>query len=89
MSVDRSLKIRGALARHRNVLTRAERIEQLKEQEQWSEEDSLLGLPKVAHRKSHTGRKAAKEEAAKEEVTAATEAQTETPESSEKQAKQD
>lgn len=88
MSIDRSLKIRGALVRHRNVLTRAERIEQLKEQERWSEEDSLLGLPKVAHRKSHTGYKAAKEETAKE-VTAATEAQTETPESSEKEAKQD
>ena len=57
MSIDRSLKIRGALTRHRNVLTRAERIEQLKEEERWSEGDSLLGLPKIAHRKSHTGRK--------------------------------
>ena len=27
MSIDRSLKIRGALKRHRNVLTRAERVE--------------------------------------------------------------
>jgi len=66
MSIDRSLKIKSALRRHRNVLTRAERIEQLKEEERWSEEDSLLGLPKVAHRKSHVGRKAAKEEVAKE-----------------------
>jgi small basic protein (TIGR04137 family) len=57
MSVDPSLKIKGALSRHRNVLTRAERIEQLKEEERWSEGDSLLGLPKVAHRKSHAGRK--------------------------------
>jgi small basic protein (TIGR04137 family) len=57
MSVDRSLKIKGALTRHRNVLTRAERIEQLKTEEKWSEGDSLLGLPKVAHRKSHAGRK--------------------------------
>jgi len=57
MSIDPSLKIKGALSRHRNVLTRAERIEQLKEEERWSEEDSLLGLPKVAHRKSHAGRK--------------------------------
>ncbi len=75
MSIDRSLKIRGALSRHRNVLTRAERIEQLKDQEQWSEGDSLLGLPKVAHRKSHTGRKAASQEAQTEAT--ATEAQTE------------
>ena len=63
MSIDRSLKIRGALSRHRNVLSRAERIEQLKEEERWSEEDSLFGLPKVAHRKSHAGRKEATEEA--------------------------
>ncbi len=58
MSIDRSLKIRGALERHRNVLSRAERVEKLKEEERWSEErDSVLGLPKVAHRKSHAGRK--------------------------------
>ena len=57
MSVDRSLKIKGALTRHRNVLTRAERIEQLQNEEKWSEGDSLLGLPKVAHRKSHAGLK--------------------------------
>jgi len=69
MSVDPSLKIKGALSRHRNVLTRAERIETLKEEERWNEGDSLLGLPKVAHRKSHAGRKEAKEKAA-EEVTA-------------------
>jgi small basic protein (TIGR04137 family) len=57
MSIDRSLKIKGALSRHRNVLSRTERIEKLKEEERWSEGDSLLGLPKVAHRKSHAGRK--------------------------------
>jgi len=59
MSIDRSLKVKGALSRHRNVLTRAERIERLKDEERWSEGDPLLGLPKVAHRKSHAGRKAA------------------------------
>ena len=75
MSIDRSLKIKGALSRHRNVLTRAERIEQLKDEERWSEENSLLGLPKVAHRKSHAGRKAADKEA--EAATA--EAAAETP----------
>jgi small basic protein (TIGR04137 family) len=57
MSVDRSLKVRGALERHRNVLSRAERVEQLKDEERWAEGDSLLALPKVAHRKSHAGRK--------------------------------
>ncbi len=58
MSIDRSLKIKGALARHRNVLTRAERVGKLKDEERWQEDDSVLGLPKVAHRKSHAGRKA-------------------------------
>ena len=57
MSIDRSLKIRGALERHRNVLTRAERVEKLKEEERWDEGNSMFGLPKVAHRKSHAGRK--------------------------------
>jgi small basic protein (TIGR04137 family) len=71
MSVDRSLKIKGALTRHRNVLTRAERIEQLKNEEKWSEGDPLLGLPKVAHRKSHAGRKG-KEAPAKETETEST-----------------
>ena len=79
MSVDRSLKIKGALTRHRNVLTRAERIEQLKDEDRWSEGDSLLGLPKVAHRKSHAGRKG-KEAPAKEAVTEV-EAAAETPKS--------
>ena len=68
MSIDRSLKIKGALSRHRNVLSRAERVEQLKEEERWSEGDSLLGLPKVAHRKSHAGRKD-KDDIEKEETT--------------------
>jgi len=75
MSIDPSLKIKGALTRHRNVLKRAERIEQLKEEERWTEEDSLLGLPKVAHRKSHAGRKDAEEV----DTEAATEATAETP----------
>ena len=76
MSIDRSLKVKGALSRHRNVLTRAERIEQLKDEERWAEGDSLIGLPKVAHRKSHAGRKV-KEAPAKE---VATEVAAETPE---------
>ncbi len=77
MSIDRSLKIKGALSRHRNVLTRAERIEKLKDEERWSEGESLLGLPKVAHRKSHAGRKEAPaKEAVTEEVAAEAEAET-------------
>jgi small basic protein (TIGR04137 family) len=83
MSIDPSLKIKGALTRHRNVLSRGERIEQLKDEERWKEGDSLLGLPKVAHRKSHAGRKG-KEIPEKE--AAATEAVAETTESEAKEA---
>jgi len=86
MSIDRSLKVKGALSRHRNVLRRAERIEQLKEEERWSEGDSLFGLPKVAHRKSHAGRKAAKAEVAKEAAATEVEAEAaETPEAEKKE----
>ncbi len=90
MSIDRSFKIKGALERHRNVLSRAERIEKLMEEERWDEQQSLFGLPKVAHRKSHAGRKAAKEEAAPTEAEVegealATEETAETPETEEKE----
>jgi small basic protein (TIGR04137 family) len=66
MSVDRSLKLKNALVRHRNVLSRAERITTLKDEERWNEGDSVLGLPKVAHRKSVAGKKAKEEKAAAE-----------------------
>ncbi len=69
MSIDHSLKIRGALKRHRNVLTRAERVDQLKDEERWAEGRSVFGLPKIAHRKSHAGKKV-KEEAAVEGAVA-------------------
>jgi small basic protein (TIGR04137 family) len=71
MSVDRSLKVRNALLRHRNVLSRAERIEVLKEEERWAEGNSLLGLPKVAHRKSGAGKKGKTEEEKVAEQTGA------------------
>src|SRR3954469_25786207 len=51
MSLDRSLKAANALVRHRNVLTRGERLDKLKEAEKWDEAKSPYGLPKVAHRK--------------------------------------
>jgi len=51
MSLDRSLKGANALIRHRNVLTRAERLLKLQEEERWDETKSVYGLPKVAHRK--------------------------------------
>jgi small basic protein (TIGR04137 family) len=60
MSLDRSLKTKGSLARHRNVLTRAERIKVLLDQERFEQGDSPYGLPKVAHRKVPVGGKVKK-----------------------------
>ena len=85
MSIDRSLKVKGALSRHRNVLTRAERIEQLKEEERWGEGDSLLGLPKVAHRKSHAGKKSATAPAKEGAATEGAAEAAETPEAEKKE----
>ncbi len=71
MSIDPSLKLRNALVRHRNVLTRAERIDVLKDEERWNEGDPVMGLPKVGHRKSTAGKKAKAEEAAEGAVPGA------------------
>jgi len=51
MSLDASLKAANSLIRHRNVLTRAERLQQLGEEEKWTPAKSVFGLPKVGHRK--------------------------------------
>ncbi len=69
MSMDKGLKPRNALARHRNVLRRDERIEALQEIEQWDEQMSVFGLPKVANRKVVV--KKIKTEAKAEEAAAA------------------
>ncbi len=52
MSMDRSLKGKGGLVRHRNVLRRSERITTLKDEERWDESKSVFGLPKVVVRKA-------------------------------------
>ncbi len=67
MSLDKSLKGKNALERHRNVLTRAERIEHLKETGRWTEESTATGLPKVAHRKAAVGKKDKAEKKKQEE----------------------
>ena len=56
MSIDRSLRLQSSLARHRNVLTRAERIQLLQERD-WDLSQGALGLPKVSHRKAKAGKK--------------------------------
>jgi small basic protein (TIGR04137 family) len=51
MSLDRSLKSANALVRHRNVLTRTEKLAKLQDEEKWDDSKSVYNLPKVAHRK--------------------------------------
>jgi len=58
MSLDRSLKSANSLQRHRNVLSRAERMEKLKAEDRWPEDQSVFALPKVANRKAAVGTKA-------------------------------
>ena len=47
MSIDKSLRRKNQLQRSRNVLTRVERITQLKNEERWPDGRSPYGLPKV------------------------------------------
>lgn len=71
MTLDRSLKVGGGMARQRSVLSRAERIAKLAEEGKFDpESDSPLGLPKVAVKHSKAGQKAKKEEKPEAEVEA-------------------
>ena len=71
MSIDRSLKTAGNLSRHRNVLTRDERITKLAASGQFNEKaDDPLGLPKVGNRKVVTGGKTKKKKTEEEEAAA-------------------
>jgi small basic protein (TIGR04137 family) len=47
MTIDKSLRTRKGIVRARNVLTRAERIEKLLQQDRWTEADGPFSLPKV------------------------------------------
>ncbi len=65
MTMDKSLRVRKGSASTRGVLSRAERIAKLKEQERWADGRSPLGLPKVRVQKmSMKKKKKAKEEGA-------------------------
>ena len=61
MSIHSSLNIGGGLTRHRNVLTRAERVAKLQENGKFDMgQGDPLGLPKVGSRKVVAGGKAKK-----------------------------
>ncbi len=47
MSIHSSFRTGGSAAKHRNVLTRLERLEKLEAAERWNQESGLFGLPKV------------------------------------------
>ena len=47
MSIDKSLKRKSGGSANRSVLTRAERIKTLQDQEKWAAGRSPFGLPKV------------------------------------------
>ena len=64
MSIDQSLRRKNLLARSRNVLTRAERIKVLMDEERWKEGRSPYNLPKVRVLKIKAKAKAKKEEKA-------------------------
>ena len=47
MSVHKSLRLKGSLVRMRNVLTRGERLEHMKEAGKWKAGDRVYGIPKT------------------------------------------
>ncbi len=68
MSIHRSLRMSSAMAGHRNVLTRVERLEKLEAQKRWNEEKSanVTGLPKVRSIKVSLKKKKKKKEGEEE-----------------------
>ncbi len=66
MSIHRSFKQGSGIQRHRNVLTRKERVEKLLAEEKWTEEEGIYGLPKVRNIKPKAGKKKKDEEETEE-----------------------
>ena len=57
MSLHPSLKVDSAGAQQRTVLTRIERIKDLMKKGQWTDDSSVVGLPKTKIVKVKAGRK--------------------------------
>ena len=47
MTMDSSLKVKAGAIKARNVMTRAERVSRLKALDQFNEDASIVGMPKV------------------------------------------
>ena len=77
MSLDRTLKLHGGMIRSRSVLTRAERIAKLLDDDKFDEDsNSPFGLPKVRVHHSRAGTKSKKAEAKAVEEGAPAEGET-------------
>lgn len=63
MSIHQSLRSSSSMTKHRNVLTRLERLARLADEERWDESKSVCGLPKVRSIKLKAKKKAKKEAA--------------------------
>lgn len=57
MSIDKTLKIKNNMVRARNVLKRVERIEGMKVNETWKDDQAPIHLPKFRVMKSALGKK--------------------------------
>ncbi len=71
MAIDKSLRRSGRLNRARNVLTREERIAQMKFNDRWEEDRSPFGLPKTRVVRSVIGKKKKKKSAEDEDAAPA------------------
>ena len=69
MSIDKSLKRKGRLARTRSVLTRDERIKQMKSDDRWTDTQSPFGLPKLRVVRLVVGKKKKKKAAEEADTT--------------------
>lgn len=65
MSLDKSLKKASGLSRQRNVLTRAERLAVLQEDEKWTVGGPVYNLPKTKSRRLAPGQSGPKRPGAK------------------------
>jgi small basic protein (TIGR04137 family) len=73
VTIDKSLRGKGRLARSRNVLKREERMAVLQADERWQEGRSPLGLPKVRVIVTALGKKKKKKAKEEADTTAAAE----------------
>jgi len=55
MSLDKSLKKASGMGRARNVLTRAERLAVLQEDDKWKPEAGVYNIPKTKYRRLAPG----------------------------------